>query len=245
MNIDFGPVTIDCDLQDLSGYDETDGMSILTVTSTCGVAAFSRNFATALLEDAYTDICEPAPYFWGAQFEYLPSYSAGDYSFGMEVGLFDTGEISHESSLVAAMRLQPFSYLWRGRLWYGSGGWTAWSGVEFAFDATYIIRLYTYGSSGDNRHDVLEVWSESGGSPDVMLDQLTADYVSADEWRGVDSADMSLVLYYAGAPGSLLNTSSASICNLYVGAWELSTVLPMIRKHGTLGQKRIQEGGNF
>jgi len=234
MNIDFGPVTIDCELQDLLSYDEYDPNDDMTVTGSCATRTSNYYDEAATLSKPYGRVCEEAPDIWGAQFAFVATGPVNHHNTAALVGI----HFSSAVLLYGNMATQYSSILWKGSV---SGNPSPTE--TFDFGTTYIVKVYTYvDHAAGRRVDCMEVWSESGGSPVSMLDKLEYRSAFLDPWRGVDPVNVKvLISCLCSGDGYWFLPCTHSICNLYVGALEPSPVLPMIRNQsGTLGHQLIR-----
>ena len=242
MNIDFGPMTLECMLQDFLEYDETDTESMLSVASDCGTIIYTPpdppNEKAASLNRVYSEVCAGGPSVnWGMQFKFLydAMWAVGS---AVDVGIF--GSSSEVPMFTVTMRPVYAGAEWSARLAYT--GMTDWIEDEFVLGTEYGVRVYSYYNEGlSERHDFLEVWSLADGNFSELLAQLDNNMGDvAGMWDGVALGDMNMYsLYRVGAwyGEDLIQR----VCELYVSCGGDSPVLPMIRNQsGTLGKQLIR-----
>lgn len=225
-------MTLLCEKQNPTEYTEYDPEGVMT-PSASAVNIYVPSGETIpqspsrMVDAAFDDVCTLEPEDWGMQFDFI--LSSGTWTTPRSiVGVWDTS--SSSAYLTATMMLATYNQLAFALTTIGHGA--NWSGL-YAKDTTYTLKLYSY-SEAPLFHAKLEIYD--GGTLQETISGYTTGYG--------DPVTADMRVRFAEFAGQVNGDDwDETISDLWLPV--RPPVLPMIRKHGTLGEKRILEGGNF
>jgi len=232
MNIDFGPMTLECEQQNLLDYDETDPDNIMAVSSDTAkidllLKVDNDSFPVGLarpwseVRPDEDDNCND----WGMMFDIDFAGGEGVGSFILQMATPGAGfQLGFDATALG--ELVAFTQPTQGVMCGDAG--------SFARPGQWRIKLYSY-QDGADYYYVLQVYTTG----DALLATASCETGSSCTLP----ADTDFHVAYAPGDFEPARDTQITISDLWVPG--TTPVLPMIRLHGTLGQKRIQEGGNF